>query len=295
MNNGLREVITAAVQIAGRSVGADGTSKPVPLLRAAEATPSPVPQATALRDLSAEAGGAHGLRHRRRAPTLVADGDPTNGDTVGAEGGTARGADLRSEAKGHAGSPDTLSSTPSMVGESSRASAQPTMAEMFPSADGGTGPGTLRLAFWLCGFHGALMERRQHGEKLTPSEELLVQMSSKDFANMRPMMIEMILDRLKAVLHDPQWTGQGGPMERFAVATLGNLADRAGELFRDAGPDAALSLFGTAEAANEPLAIFQQVFTTALDLVEAFERIIPGKSKLLDRLAEALDSEVEKI
>jgi hypothetical protein len=43
------------------------------------------------------------------------------------------------------------------------------------------------------------------------------------------------------------------------------------------------------------LAIFQLVFTTALDLVEAFERLIPTEAKLLARLAEALDSEVEKI
>jgi hypothetical protein len=179
----------------------------------------------------------------------------------------------------------------------------PVCAVAATSENDQLGAGGVRLAFWLCGFHDALMERRRHGEQLTESEELLIRMSRKDFAGMRPFVVSMTLDRLNALVNAPdlmvaaEAPGAGGPvaMEMFALATLRGLAQRACQLLQDNGADAALSLFGESGDVEEPLAIFQQVFTTALDLVEAFERIIPTETKLLARLAEALDSEVEKI
>jgi hypothetical protein len=147
------------------------------------------------------------------------------------------------------------------------------------------------------------MERRRRGEALTESEELLVNLSSADLVGMRPFVVEMTLGRLHGVvnapglLKDAEATGPSspGPMEVFALTTLRNLSQRACQALQDEGPEAALGLFGEAGCTLEPLAIFQLVFTAALDLVEAFERMIPTKAKLLVRLADALDSEVEKI
>jgi hypothetical protein len=84
-------------------------------------------------------------------------------------------------------------------------------------------------------------------------------------------------------------------MEEFALATLRSLSHRARQLLQDCGPEAALALFGQSGGLQEPLAIFQSVFNTALDLVEAFEHMIPADALVLAELAEALDSEVEKI
>jgi hypothetical protein len=163
------------------------------------------------------------------------------------------------------------------------------------------GPDGLRIAFSLCGFHSALMERVRRGEALTEREELLVTVARKDFASLRPFVIGMTLDRLNALVNAPDLTREvagadaPGALEVFAVATLRSLGHRANNLLQEDGPDAALSLFGEIEGEHDPLAIFQRVFTTALDLVEVFERSTPSKAKLLARLAEALDSEVEKI
>jgi hypothetical protein len=85
------------------------------------------------------------------------------------------------------------------------------------------------------------------------------------------------------------------PMEVFALTTLRNLSRRARQALDAEGPDAALALFGQSTEVMEPLAIFQLVFMTALDLVESFERLIPAEASLLARLAEALDSEVDRI
>ena len=158
----------------------------------------------------------------------------------------------------------------------------------------------LRLAFWLCGFHEALMERLRQGAELSASEESLLALSREDFAYLRPLVVHMTLGRLHAVVNAPDLEadndGPGpGHLEEFALDTLRGLSRRARRLMREKGPDAALSLFGHAAGVQEPLAIFQLIFTTALSLVEAFERILAIDSTVLGRLADALDSEVEKI
>jgi hypothetical protein len=145
------------------------------------------------------------------------------------------------------------------------------------------------------------MERLRQGETLTEREELLVTLARKDFARLRPFVTAMTLDRLNALVNAPELTREvagtdaPGALEVFAVATLRSLGHRASQLLQEDGPDAALALFGEIKGEKDPLAIFQRVFTTALDLVEVFERIAPAKARLLARLAEALDSEVEKI
>jgi hypothetical protein len=159
----------------------------------------------------------------------------------------------------------------------------------------------LRLAFWVCGFHDALMERHRQGAQLTEKEKLLLTLSTQDFEGIRPFVIDLTLSRLDAVVNAPDLPAEPDdlaalhPMEAFALTTLRNLARLAGQTLADDGPDAALSLFGQKAGVLEPLAIFQPVFTTALDIVESFERIIPGNAGLLSRLAEALDSEMDRI
>jgi hypothetical protein len=159
----------------------------------------------------------------------------------------------------------------------------------------------LRLAFWVCGFRDALMERHRQGEQLTKKEELLLTLSPNDFAGIRPLVIDMTLSRLDAVVNasdlpaKPKDLSAVHPMEAFALTTLRSLSRRARRTLEDDGPDAALSLFGESGGVLEPLAIFRLVFTTALDLVESFERLVPAPTALLARLAEALDSEVDRI
>ncbi|HEX3575608.1 MAG TPA: hypothetical protein VHU42_13480 [Rhodopila sp.] len=159
----------------------------------------------------------------------------------------------------------------------------------------------LRLAFWVCGFHDALMERHRQGEQLTKKEELLLTLSPNDFAGIRPMVIDMTLSRLDAVVNAPDLPakpkdlGAIHPMVAFALTTLRSLSRRARRTLEEDGPDAALSLFGQGADVMEPLAIFRLVFTTALDLVESFERLVPTDTALLSRLAEGLDSEVDRI
>jgi hypothetical protein len=173
-----------------------------------------------------------------------------------------------------------------------------------PVAQGGDhlGRDGLRLAFWLCGFHDALAERRRNGETLTGREDALLALSHKDFAELRPLVIDLALARLHGVVNapDPQAPellaeDVASPLEAFALHCLRTLADRAAQLRHDGGPEAALSLFGDGAGAHTPLAIFQMVFTTALGVAEGFHRTICGEAARLARLMEALGSEVERI
>jgi hypothetical protein len=171
----------------------------------------------------------------------------------------------------------------------------------FPPTSHLLGHGSLRLAFWICGFHDALMERQRNGDQLTEKEELLLSLSPRDFADIRPLVIETTLGRLDAVVNAPDLPVEAAdlaaihPMEAFALATLRNLSQRARETLLQDGPDAALALFGESAEVLEPLAIFRLVFSTALDLVESFERVVPVDAMVLSRLAEALDAEVDRI
>ncbi len=163
----------------------------------------------------------------------------------------------------------------------------------------------LRLAFWLCGFHEAFTERQRRGEQLTDHEESLLALSRKEFVGIRSVVIQMALERLHAVVHAPDLVPEAeagaarakpmGTMEAFALDTLRGLSRRALQLMQDSGPDAAFSLFSEDTDVQEPLAIFQVIFTTALGLVESFERLSTADSKLLARVAAALGTEVEGI
>ena len=155
----------------------------------------------------------------------------------------------------------------------------------------------LRIAFWLCGFHEVLQERRRKGEALTEREESLLTLSSRDFLGIRSTVVKMAIARLHAVLNAPDLVieADAGAMEVFALETLRNLSRRAQELFQQGDADSALALFGDAASLKEPLAIFQIVFTTALGLVEMYEQLIPKHSAMLARIAKALNSEVERI
>ena len=155
----------------------------------------------------------------------------------------------------------------------------------------------LRIAFWLCGFHEVLLERRRKGEALTEREESLLTLSARDFTSIRSTVVKMAIARLHAVLNAPDLVIEpdAGAMEVFALETLRNLSRRAQELFQQGDADASLALFGDAGTLKEPLAIFQIVFTTALGLVEMYEQLIPKHSAMLARIAKALNSEVERI
>lgn len=162
------------------------------------------------------------------------------------------------------------------------------------------GRGGLRLAFWLCGFHEALVERQRQGDRLTPREESLLALARKDFASLRPALIDMALSHLEGVVND---TGlleapEARPpiaAELFALSTVRSLAATGRQTLQDAGAEAALSLFGDDGTVQDPLAVFQLVFSATLGLVETFDRMVPGGSKTLGRLAAALDAEIGKI
>jgi hypothetical protein len=336
MNSGLHEVISAAVRSAWRSEEADGPGRPVPLLRAVETDHAAASRVAAAITTSAVSGFVPASGRRRRAPLVATDNeiyddvgtDNTPQDLIGTGARVARfgGSTIAGAGATSGLMADTIAADVERAGSATRSTggAQQTRSVLPPleAALGAASPAAppatgvtpssedsqrsvdgVRLAFWLCGFHDALMERRRHGEQLTDSEELLIRMSRKDFAGMRPFVIGMTLDRLNALVNAPELmveaeiSGAGGPgaMEIFALASLRSLSQRACQLLQEKGADAALSFFGANASVQEPLAIFQQVFTTALDLLEAFERIIPTEAKLLARLAEALDSEVEKI
>jgi hypothetical protein len=338
MNNGLHEVIFAAIQGAGLEDGVGIPRRNVAPLRAVEIKRSEAMRTESAANASDEMAFGPVMHQWYRAPVATRangnrNGGNTNDEGLGVTGRRPVGPLLgdsaiksASEKRETYAAADTTApsrervgiiATPSSVsGESMVASlsmdaplkaaatgAPRTYARAPASENHLLRPGGLRLAFSLCGFHDALMERLRQGEKLTESEDFLVRMAREDFAAMRPFVINMTLDRLNALVNAPDLTDEAetsganglGAMEAFALATLRSLSHRACQLLEKDGPDAALSLFGECSGVQEPLAVFQQVFTTALDLVEVFERLIPGEAKLLARLAEALDSEVEKI
>ena len=167
------------------------------------------------------------------------------------------------------------------------------------------GRGGFRLVFWLCGFHNAFLERHRRGEQLTEHEEGLLALTHEKFKDIRLVVIRMALERLRAVVNAPALLAEIeagasygkplGTMERFALETLQGLSRRSLQLLQESGPDTAFSLFSEDADMQEPLAIFQQVFTTAIALVESFERLNTSDSKLLARLTATLGSEVEGI
>jgi hypothetical protein len=162
------------------------------------------------------------------------------------------------------------------------------------------GRGGLRQAFWLCGFHEAMREREKKGEILTEREKSLIALSQNDFLTIRTTVIGLAMKHLDAVVHGlrvlPE-TDETQPTatEMFAVETLRNLVVHSRKAMQDAGPNAALSLFGGGEHTTEPLAIFQMVFSATIGLLEAFQRLAPGGSDVLTRLSDALDAEVGRI
>lgn len=161
----------------------------------------------------------------------------------------------------------------------------------------------LRLGFWLCGFHDALVERQGRGERLTEREASLLELSRKDFADMRPLVITMAVKRLnevvtfRAVLADAGSIGATtlGPLEAFTFDTIRNLSAQASKLLQDQGPDVAITMFGGTGEVMEPLAIFQAVFATALGVIEAFEQLGSSGIKFLPWLTAALESELERV
>ena len=150
----------------------------------------------------------------------------------------------------------------------------------------------LRLAFWLCGFTELVQERQLRGEALTDRERSLLTLAGKDFAAIRPVVIGLALHHLRGVLDEAG--PAAGEMEAFALKTLQSLSAHAADLFRSSAPEAVLSLFGGPEV-EEPLAIFQLVFSSTIAVAESFARLIPGEAPALARTIEALGSEVERI
>ena len=162
------------------------------------------------------------------------------------------------------------------------------------------GRGGLRQAFWLCGFHEAMREREKKGEPLTDREKSLIALSQNDFLTIRTTVIGLAIQHLDAVVHGPRVlpeTDEPQPTatEMFAVETLRNLVMHSRKAMQHDGPNAALSLFGGGEHTIEPLAIFQMVFSAAIGLLEAFQRLAPGGSDVLARLSNALDAEVGRV
>ena len=160
----------------------------------------------------------------------------------------------------------------------------------------------LRLGFWLCGFHEALLERQRNGGTLTERETSLLELSRRDFADMQPLVVSLAIERLCALVASPGVAEAAGPaedggpgfMELFVLETLRNMAARARTLLRDEGPDAAMSMFGVGASLTEPLAIFQAVFATAAGVIDAFEPLVPNGGRTLKRIAAALDSELDR-
>ncbi len=164
--------------------------------------------------------------------------------------------------------------------------------------DGQLGRRGLRLGFWLCGFHSALVERRERGEALTERETSLLDLCRQDFADLRPLVIAMAIKRLHAVVqssHAAVEAAASSGLEAFALDTVRSLSVRASQLLHDQGPDPAMAVFGGNEKIVEPLAIFQAVFRTAIGVIEGFERISPNGARFLPHLVSALDSELERV
>jgi hypothetical protein len=161
------------------------------------------------------------------------------------------------------------------------------------------GPLGLRLGFWLSGFHEALQARLDAGETIAEREASLLDLSKREFAGMRPMVIAMAVQRLHSVLGSNGNDVDGGSnqetMEQFAHCTLTDLSRRASALLETDGPDAAFSLLGGDASTIDPLAIFQIVFTTALNLADSFASMVGEGSGSLRRTAHALETEIEKV
>jgi hypothetical protein len=177
-----------------------------------------------------------------------------------------------------------------------------TLTDDIPPAEEETlGRLGLRLAFWLCGFRNALLERGRQGEKPSEREESLLALSSRDFQHLRPLVIGMVLVRLHDVIHAPEFLPEAqaaagaSALEAFAFETLRNLSERGQQVAHKDGPDTALAMFGGAPGMQEPLEIFQTVFTAALALVEAFQEQLPANAKLLPQLAKALETEAQRV
>jgi hypothetical protein len=273
MYDSMDEIISAAARRSGQATDTDTLAKQVPVTPPAPPAPFKDPGTTR----GIEAPTVTALDRAARQPRLR----PVNTNAA-----------------------ETRQNSAIPASAESMASIKPPILSIVSSGENSQdGPGELRLAFWLHGFYDALMQRRRQGEQLTDSEELLIERSSNDFASMRPFVIRTTLERLNGLVNAPELiigpeestAGGTGAMEVFALATLRGLSDRACALLQSDGPDAALSLFGESGGLLSPLAIYQLVFGTALDLIEAFERIIKIEARMLGRLAEALDSEVERL
>lgn len=190
---------------------------------------------------------------------------------------------------------------PAQPAESRRLAAQPTPVKRAPHHAEPMKMGSLglRLGFWLSGFHHALQERMDKGEAITDREATLLELSRKEFADMRPLVIAIAVQRLLSVLTVEISNGDGASaqdtMELFAHATLRDLSRRSCALLDQEGPDAAFALLGGDVSTVEPLAIFQTVFTTALALAESFASIIGEGDGSLRRTTHALETEIEKI
>ncbi|MGI4951354.1 MAG: hypothetical protein ACRYGM_06080 [Janthinobacterium lividum] len=157
----------------------------------------------------------------------------------------------------------------------------------------------LRQAFWICGFHEVLLERERRGERLSDQEQSLISLSRNDFRIIRPAVVEMALHHLHGVVHDPAFLpatpAAASPNDVFAIETLRRLAAHGQQTLREDGPDAAMALFGGGPATVEPLAIFQLVFSAALNLLDGFDQLTAEPSAVLARLSRALDAEVGTI
>lgn len=178
------------------------------------------------------------------------------------------------------------------------AATTPPSLPFLPDADH-LGRGGLRLAFWLCGLQEALLERQRQGGRLTPREELLLALSRQDFISLRPTVTGMALAHLDAIVNDADLlTAPEMPpvaAELFALDTVRSLAARGAQTLRELGAEAALALFGGDGTVQNPLAVFQLVFSAALGLVETLQRLAPAGSETLSRLAAALDAEIGRI
>jgi hypothetical protein len=169
--------------------------------------------------------------------------------------------------------------------------------------DGGfdLGWGGLRVAFWLGGLLEAMAERDVCGEPSSEREASLIVLIERDFAAMRPSVIAMVISRLDEILASPRFDakldapGAKDHAGSFALNTLRNLSKEASRLLQTSGPDEAIALFGAASGKLQPVTIYQLVFDTALDILDSFQRLQPNRSELMQMLAEALESAIERV
>ena len=175
-------------------------------------------------------------------------------------------------------------------------------APRLATSDAGSdlGWGGLRLAFWLGGLQEALQERAARGEKLSERETSLTALTDRDFAALRPSVIAMVIGRLEEILASPRFDSKADAIcantqvASFAIETLRNLSEKASTLLKNSGPDEAIALFGATPAVVQPVAIYRLVFNTALDILDSFHRLQPTRSDLMQTLAEALETAIER-